>query len=230
MKNIARIAVISALMALGIAQSNAGFIGSTTNYTTNIVIKSSLAIIGKIYLDGNVQAKLTTKAVLTNIASELDITLEKNATLQLVHITKSTDSSGATTPLEGTFRVRLINGANTIDLSSNLGAATGQDIFNITGTIADTGNTVSQVIGKKTTERRILHISISAANLVLEAEGMTIIGSSTSSRGTSEQLDCDYAGDGSANDNNAVFEGGLDAIGARKNNATEIIITITNNG
>lgn len=228
MKNIARIAVIGALMALGVAQSNAGFIGTTTNYTTNVVVKSRVTIVGTASLDGNKRFGLSTKVVLTNIASALDITLDKKATLELVHIVSSTDNSGVT-PLQGTWRVRLINGIGTtpIDLSANVGAATGSDIFNVT--VAD-NIAVSKTSGNTTIVRRMIHVSLDASNVSLEANGLTIITSKTSPKGTSEIFDCDFMGDGFlGGETEWVIENGqLNAAG--NDNATEIIVTVTGAG
>jgi uncharacterized protein YqkB len=223
MKNIARIAVIGALLALGIAQSNAGFVGTQTNYTTNIVVKSKLVIFGRIFLDDGGQVTLTTKVALTNIAQALDITLDKKAHFQLVHIITSTDNFGSTTALQGTWRVRLVNGATTYDLSATVGAATGPDLFNVT---AADNISVSKVKGNVTVIRRILHVSFDANNLGIEGNGVTIIRSTTSAKGTAENLDCDFYGDGFVEgDTNMVIQGGLDASG--KENATEVITTVT---
>jgi uncharacterized protein YqkB len=225
MKNIARSAVIGALLALGIAQSNAGNILSQTNYTTNIVVKSTMIFFGKMFLDDGEQVTLTTKVALANIAQALDITLVKKAHFELVHILTSTDNFGSTTALQGTWRVRLVNGATTYDLSSTVGAANGSDLFNLT---AADNIAVSWVDGNVTLVRRILHVSFDAGDLAIEASGMTIIRSKTSSRGTAENLDCDFYGDGFVEqESEMVIQGGLNARG--NENATEVITTVTNN-
>jgi hypothetical protein len=114
MKNIVKIAVIGALIALGIAQSNAGILINTTNYVTNIVVKARMTVFATAFQDGDTRVRLNTRDVLINIADELDITLDGKARLELVHILNSTDDSGNTTPLQGTWRIRLINGATTM--------------------------------------------------------------------------------------------------------------------
>lgn len=227
MKNIVKIAVIGALIALGLARSNAGTL-LTTNYTTNIVVKSKAIIVATVWLEGTNRVGFTTKTVLPRIASALGITLAPKASLELVHIISSTDNSGVTS-LQGQWRVRLINGATTYDLSAASGVITNDaNIFNVT---APDSIAVSKTSGNTTNTRRILHVSLDANGLSLEADGFSWLISKTSAKGTSEVFDCDFTGDGfdSNLEMNAVYDDGhFDSSG--QENATEIIATITGGG
>lgn len=228
MKNIAKIAIIGALMAVGVAQSNA----QTTNtvFTTNEVVKSRLTITGTTYTSDSKPVRFANKDVIKLIATQLGVTLAAKARLELVHILTSTDDSGTATAAEGTWRVRLVNGATTIDLSVHIaGAADGADLLNIT---RFDGISVSSGTIAHNTEHMILHLSFQTDAVLNEANGFGALISTTSAKGISEKLDLwDFAGDGSVGSaaTPAVFWGDIHATGGVKDNATEheTIVDIT---
>src|SRR5438105_3287036 len=117
MKNITRILLMAALMSLGINLSIAG--GPIPSFVTNIVVKSRMTIFATAFQAGDKRVRITTKDVLQDVADSLDLTLDRKARFELVHILQSTFDTGGTTTLQGTWRIRLINGAATIDLSAS---------------------------------------------------------------------------------------------------------------
>src|SRR6185436_2749681 len=79
MKKFASIAVIGALLALGVAQTSA----QTTLHYTNAVLKANITATAYVQTSENAVTKtrITNKAVLTRIADQFGVTLGKTTTL-----------------------------------------------------------------------------------------------------------------------------------------------------
>src|SRR5207247_2189500 len=89
MKNITKVLLMAAFMALGITHSNAG---GSASFITNIVVKSRMTIFATAFQDGDKRVRISTKDVLQAVADDLDLTLDPKARFELVHILQSTDN------------------------------------------------------------------------------------------------------------------------------------------
>src|SRR6185436_6608465 len=104
MKKFASIAVIGALLALGVAQTSA----QTTLHYTNAVLKANITATAYVQTGENAVTKqrITNKDVLKRIADQFGVTLGKKARLELWVITASDDPNIP----NGTITVRVRDG------------------------------------------------------------------------------------------------------------------------